>query len=405
MKVVVASSGLGRVRRGIETWAFTLAHALGKRGVDTTLCGGPGVARLRNGGAGGSLRIVELPCLSRDEVCATRLARFTPGGFWRWGWKSAYGWEQFSFWLRLLPVLRQQSIDIVHVQDPVLADWCRRSRRMGLLRTREILAHGTEEPPEFLRRFPCVQHLAPWHGELLAAFESSTGAAGRKFRTAIPNFVDTERFRPRGAADEEERCRSRTALEIPPEAQVVGCVAAVKKSHKRLDHLIREFASYRQRMKGGTESPSPFLLIAGARETQTDDLIAMARREVPGGIRILTDCDPAAMPALYRAMDVFVLPSLFEMMPIALLEAMACGVPVVAHQHPVLEWMVGEGGSCIDMGANGVLAESLGQMNEAWRVRCGEQARKRAEQMFSVKVVVDRILAMYGSVMAIPRMP
>jgi hypothetical protein len=45
----------------------------------------------------------------------------------------------------------------------MVADWCRRFRRLGLVRTKEILAHGTEETAEFLAKFDYVQHLAPWH--------------------------------------------------------------------------------------------------------------------------------------------------------------------------------------------------------------------------------------------------
>ena len=40
MRIAIASSGLGHVARGIETWALTLAEALAERGVNTTLfCG------------------------------------------------------------------------------------------------------------------------------------------------------------------------------------------------------------------------------------------------------------------------------------------------------------------------------------------------------------------------------
>ena len=51
------------------------------------------------------------------------------------------------------------------MQDPLLADLCRRYREKGKLRTKEILAHGTEESVEFLSKFDYVQHLAPWHLE------------------------------------------------------------------------------------------------------------------------------------------------------------------------------------------------------------------------------------------------
>ncbi len=77
--------------------------------------------------------------------------------------KSTYGWEQFTFWMLLWPKLRRGKFDILHVQDPMVANWCRLFRKWGLVKTKEILAHGTEEPVEFLEKFEYVQHLAPWH--------------------------------------------------------------------------------------------------------------------------------------------------------------------------------------------------------------------------------------------------
>jgi glycosyltransferase involved in cell wall biosynthesis len=180
---------------------------------------------------------------------------------------------------------------------------------------------------------------------------------------AIPNFVDCEVFRPVGCAD--ERLAIRRRLGIPDGAFVVGCVAAVKKDHKRVDYLIGEVSGFRVQGSGHGDDltpkcqvtglfpinpqpstlnhcPPPFLLIAGARTGESPELQEMAERLLPGRHCLLLDCPREQMPDVYRAMDVFVLPSLFEMMPIALLEAMASGLPCLVNRHPVLEWMVGE---------------------------------------------------------------
>jgi len=173
-----------------------------------------------------------------------------------------------------------------------------------------------------------------------------------------------------------EKQALRAGLSIPEASFVVGCVAAVKKDHKRIDYLIREFSQLvaaeaeeksisREAAKaaklgdvifaeGGAENSSlrssrlrvkpsfPFLLIAGAKTGETAELIALAESLIPGRYKIVTDCARSQMPDLYRVMDVFVLTSLFEMMPIALLEALASGLPCVVNKHPVLEWMIGD---------------------------------------------------------------
>jgi len=178
----------------------------------------------------------------------------------------------------------------------------------------------------------------------------------------LPNFVDCAVFRP--AVNAAEKRSLRAALGIPPDAFVVGCVAAVKKHHKRIDYLIREFyqltmdgrqlaVDWRSLTEGSAIRPkdtpstvhrppsTPYLLVAGSRTDETPELLALAESLIPGRYRIMTNCARAQMPDLLRAMDVFVLTSLFEMMPIALLEALATGLPCLVNCHPVLEWMIG----------------------------------------------------------------
>jgi glycosyltransferase involved in cell wall biosynthesis len=48
------------------------------------------------------------------------------------------------------------------------------------------------------------------------------------------------------------------------------------------------------------------------------------------------------MPLLYRSADVFLHLAKIESSPLAILEAMACGLPVVAHDSPQLRWIAGD---------------------------------------------------------------
>lgn len=378
MKIAVASSGLGHVARGIETWAHDTAFALAGRGVDVGLFCGKALA------TPGAL---PLACLRRGEGPAQWLARLAPGPAWRWGLKTPYGWEQFSFWLSLWPRLVRGHYDILHVQDPMVAWWCHAFRKKGWVRTREILAHGTEEPVDFLAQFDYVQHLAPWHLEQARPF-------ARPGWSAIPNFVDTDVFAPADSPGNLADVRRKAG--IPVDAFVIGTSAAVKRMHKRIDFLIGTFAGLPAH--GLVHERKPYLLIAGARHPDSAALQKMADDLAPGRVRIMTDVPRADMPDVYRAMDVCVLCSLFEMMPISILEALACGVPVLANRHPVLEWMVGPGGMCVDMTRKDVLADFLAGMPAQWPAEQGRAARQHAVTVFSKDAVVGQYVDYYRKV-------
>ncbi len=384
MKVAVASSGLGHIARGIEAWALDTAAALAGRDVDVTLFAAGDVESSAD-----SLKVVSLPSLRRYDEATQRKVERTPSWAWRWGLKDAYGLEQFSFWRHLRPHLKRGNYDILHVQDPMVARWCRRYRAWGLVRTREILAHGTEESVDFLAPLDYVQQLAPWHLDESTRELNARGTA-RPNWVAIPNFVDTDVFHPPDSAEEQAACRQR--LGLPAEGILVGCVAAVKKHHKRIDYLVNEF----RKLARGTDGIN--LVVAGSKQQDTEALIELANTAAPGRIQILTDLPRSAMPNLYRSLDVFVLTSLFEMMPIAVLESLASQVPVVANRHPVLEWMVGEGGTHLDMGADGALAGFLASLSRDWIASAGEAARERAVTAFSRDSVIDAYINYYSRV-------
>lgn len=379
MKIAVASSGLGHVSRGIETWADDLGRALASRGEDVRLCKAAGVA-------GEDYERV-IPCWTRDSDAASRVRRIVPSPLaWRLGIGSGYGVEQASFSLGLLNLLRRERVDLLHVQDPLLALVAQTARRLGLIKTETILAHGTEESPGFQRKIRFLQHLAPWHLE-----QAVVGGFARETWTAIPNFVDTETFRP-GEAD-----ALRAELAIPPGAKVVLSVAAIKRDHKRIDHLIGEFA----RMIRATPDRRSILVVAGGRESQTDDLIAEGEKMLGDRVRFLVRFPRSRMPELYRSADLFALTSLMEMMPIALLEALSSGLPCLIHDHPVMAWMVGPGGLTIDMADPGALAAALASRlhDPSWCREAGEAARHRAQDVFGRDRVVSEILAYYDHVL------
>jgi 1,2-diacylglycerol 3-alpha-glucosyltransferase len=374
-RVVVAASGLGHVARGIEAWAADLGRALAARGVAVTVCKGGGRAEEP------FERV--LPCWQREAGKTRRLLDWLPRRVsWRIGLGSGYGVEQNTFALQLLRHLRREQADVLHVQDPQVALIVQRARRVGLVSTRTILAHGTEEPLAFQRKITYLQHLAPWHLE-----EARAAGVWRPTWTAIPNFIDTELFRLGPSVE------LRKELGIPAEGLVVLTAAAIKRQHKRIDYLLDEFARLRQ----AHPALPVWLVVAGGWEPETDELVERGRELLGERVRFLVRFPRQRMPELYRCADLFALCSLKEMMPIALLEATASGLPCLVNRHPVLHWMIGPGGNAVDMAAPGALAAALQPLlcHHAERRRLGALARVHCVEHFSRDRVVDQILDYY----------
>jgi glycosyltransferase involved in cell wall biosynthesis len=101
-----------------------------------------------------------------------------------------------------------------------------------------------------------------------------------------------------------------------------------------------------------------------------------------------------------RACDVFVLPSVREGLPIAVLEAMASGLAVIASDIPEIagsQITDGEEGLLFPTGDVEALHSRMGELvrNQSTRQSLASAARLRAEQEFSTVVVDRQYLTLY----------
>lgn len=117
---------------------------------------------------------------------------------------------------------------------------------------------------------------------------------------------------------------------------------------------------------------------------------------VPDGVEVLGRVhDRAAMTRLYEQADVFVMPSLFDPMPLAVLEAMGHGLPVVASAVCGIPDMVADGvtGHLVEPDDQHALADALVRALAApgRDVALGLAGQRRVREAFSWDHVVDRM--------------
>ena len=178
----------------------------------------------------------------------------------------------------------------------------------------------------------------------------------------IPNGVDTEAFRP---------CGRRASQEIN-----VVCAARLIE-RKGQHHLLEALA----KVQSSCRRPVRVTLVGtGDAEPTLRDLAGRLRIE--HAVTFMGYVPREHMPQVYHTADMFVLPSQQEGMSIALLEAMASGLPVVVTPTGGTDELVRKGvnGDVVPWADVQGLAEALKRLAEddETRVRMGAEGRRRA---------------------------
>lgn len=220
---------------------------------------------------------------------------------------------------QLSDLLTEHDYRIMHGHMPGLAPtYFHVARRMGLS-TRIAHSHVTATEPT-AKGFALRQVMRLIKYEASEYFACSKEAGefmfGNRPFSVIRNAIDTSRF----AFRPQVRARAREALGLSDSNIVFGHVGRFN-PQKNHSHLIRVFAEILK------NRPESMLLLVGDGPLEDDCKMLASQLGVADKIMFYGRSEDPEL--LYQAMDVFMMPSIFEGLGIACVEAQCAGLPCV----------------------------------------------------------------------------
>jgi len=327
-----------------------------------------------------------LPVAYQDDL--------TSAGIHLWSLDMKRKWPDPRMVWRLANIVRQFKPDVVHshmIHANLLA---RASRAVGWRKTPLVCtAHSINEGGRL--RMYAYRVTDRWASITTNVSQAAVdryvaiGAAPARRIIYMPNGVDTARFCP----DEERRKATRFTLSIAADQPTILAVGRFVEA-KNHAGMLRAFACV---MK---THPNALLLLAGQGPLLDETRELAQTLHLGDSVRFLGIRND--IPDLMRASDLYLMSSLWEGLPIVLLEAAASGLLTVVTD-------VGGNASAANDGVSGRIVppnddEALAaavievlNMSQDGRGSWGHAARLLAQSSFSLEAVVDRWFALYTS--------
>lgn len=295
-------------------------------------------------------------------------------------------------WFTYLPLLLAGRIGLLHVHLSSRASFWRKS--LFIL-------------PAYLRRVPVILHLHG--GEFHIFFGQECGVLSRLlvrhvFERATRVVVLSEAWRA-WVMQQFPACRVQviynpvTLPSMTSEARRgEACVLFLGRiwEKKGAFHVIAAVAKICERF--------PHLRLCMGGDSETDKAMNLARElGIADRVELLGWVTGEEKDKYLRQASVFVLPSYNEGLPMAVLEAMAYGIPVVATPVGGIPEAITDGveGFLVPPGDEVALADRLQRLlsDPALRDHMGRAARQKAEHVFSTEVVVPKFETLYAELM------
>lgn len=266
-----------------------------------------------------------------------------------------------------------QDVEFLPKRMPHGGHWFQRLKRRGYLWLYRLLASRVDG-------FIAVSD------QVREAIIRQVGPVQTKIHT-ICNAVDTKRFDRRG--DRETLCRQ---LGIDGNASLVATVGRLteQKGHRYLIDAASAVAN---------SLPSTHFLLIGRGELENALRRQATETKAAGNIHFLGVRDD--VPDLLAAVDLFVLPSLWEGLSVALLEAMAAGKPIVATQVSGTTQVIAPGVTGLIVpprDSNALAAAITAVLSKPEQAQAmGQAAKQHVEANFGAQSQADAHLALYRS--------
>lgn len=333
-KVYMLCSGLGHVKRGYESFTQECYEALS---ADPSL-----KITLFQGSTTPISDAITLWNFPRNHAVTRCLANCF-GKDVNFG--NPYFIEQASFCLNLLPQLYWKQPDVIFFSDFALGTMLWHWRRISNLSYKLLFSNGAPNGPPF-SRVDHVQHLTPVHYR--SALEA--GEPADKHSLVPYGIKLNPDYQPLSTSDREALRRS---LNMPIDRPILLSVGTINRFHKRMDYVIREVASL--------PKPRPYLVLLGQPDEETVDVVALANQQLGTANFQVNTVSPTEVGKYYQVADAFVLASLNEGFGRVFLEAMAYGLPCLAHDYEITQFVLEEEALLGDFDVAGGLAQLIPQ--------------------------------------------
>jgi glycosyltransferase involved in cell wall biosynthesis len=225
----------------------------------------------------------------------------------------------------------------------------------------------------------------------IAAEWTSSGILAAKIHL-IPNSTDTNRFVPASAVEKKSL---RKKLNLPQNAALAIYTGRLV-SYKGLPLLLKVWDEIRHKYE------DTLLILAGTGGLDIHNCEAELREYVQANSlesHVLFTGAVQNTPEYLQASDLFVFPTENDAFPSSILEALACGLPVITTPVGAIKTIVtdGETGVLIQPGNAEQLFQALDVLlsNKDWASCLGVAARQSVQGLFSAEIVSSKYLTLF----------
>jgi len=346
---------------GITSYILTLGEALVKDGhkVWVASSGGDCVLRMEEAG----MRHIKVNIRTKSEAHPKLVLSLIP----------------------LHDLVRKEAIDIIHTQTrvtQVLGSFLSRFSGVKMVTT----CHGFFRPRWFRKMFPCWgDAVIAISGPVKQHLSADFGVAKNKVYLIV-NGIDLDRF---VMTTDQMRCVARQKINFG-NTPLIGIIARLS-DVKGIDVLIKAMPLVLKRI------PSANLIIAGQGPEESKLRILTEYLLLKDHVHFKNTINQTQ--ELLAALDVFVMPSLMEGLGLSVIEAQACGIPVVASMVGGLVDLIEDGKSGFLVAANDPTALAnriIDLIRDPQQAKImANQARANVEKKFSSQDMLKETLKIY----------